>query len=236
MAGYTLNGNPWGGSFILEASTNGTVWETMVAKSSNNTFIGRQGLATGSGNVSSGYNFAEFSNTTFSIYKPLTTYTPPDSLSNSTIPSSLSLNSTVIDCTINISGGNQNPANIVNDFSVTLVPENATPPFWNAPTQFNCTVKNYSGNTLTFDTKPINITGRCKLAVIIRSGEGTGVTSNQLLDSVTYIIKRSFTFTGTLAENITGNLVIALLFPTGLSSGTETLKVYYSTSKCRSES
>ena len=82
----------------------------------------------------------------------------------------------------------------------------------------------------TFDTKPVNITGRCKLAVIIRSGEGTGETSTRLLDSVIYYIKRSFTFTGTLAENSAGNLVITLSFPIGLSSGTETIKVYYSAS------
>jgi hypothetical protein len=49
MDGYTLNNNPWGGSFILEASTNGTSWDTMVAKSSNDTFLGREGLSTGGG-------------------------------------------------------------------------------------------------------------------------------------------------------------------------------------------
>jgi hypothetical protein len=200
LAGYTLNGNPWGGSFILEASTNGSSWEPMVVKSSN---------GTRSGNILSGYNSDAFSNTTFSIYKPSATYTSPDSLSNSTIPSSLSLNSTVTNCTIDISGGNPNPPNSVHDFSVTLVPENATYPYWTISTQFNCTVKNYSSNTLT---------GKCKIAVVIRSGPGTGVESNQLLDSVTYYIKRSFTFTGILAENNAGNLVISLLFPTGLSS------------------
>jgi hypothetical protein len=49
MDGYTLNNNPWGGSFILEASTNGISWDTMVAKSSNDTFLGREGLSTGGG-------------------------------------------------------------------------------------------------------------------------------------------------------------------------------------------
>jgi hypothetical protein len=51
MSGYTLNGNPWGGSFILEASTNGSSWETMVAKSSSGTFLGREGLTTGGGGI-----------------------------------------------------------------------------------------------------------------------------------------------------------------------------------------
>jgi hypothetical protein len=64
MSGYTLNGNPWGGSFILEASTNGSSWETMVAKSSSDTFLGREGLATGGGNRNLGYNSNAFSNTT----------------------------------------------------------------------------------------------------------------------------------------------------------------------------
>ena len=48
MAGYTLNGNPWGGSFILEASTDGNGWDAMVAKSGTS-FLGREGLATGGG-------------------------------------------------------------------------------------------------------------------------------------------------------------------------------------------
>lgn len=47
MDGYILNGNPYAGSFILEASTNGSIWDTMVAKSSNGTFLGREGLSTG---------------------------------------------------------------------------------------------------------------------------------------------------------------------------------------------
>ena len=46
MSEYTLNGNPWGGSFILEASTDGNGWDAMVAKSGTS-FLGREGLATG---------------------------------------------------------------------------------------------------------------------------------------------------------------------------------------------
>lgn len=180
--------------------------------------------------ITSGYNSTQFSNTAFSIYKPLNSYTPPTTLSNSSIPGSLSLNSSVANCTIDISGGNQTPVNNVNDFSVTLVPINAMYPYWTAPTQFNCTVNGYSSNRITFNTKPVNITGRCKLAVIVRSSEGTGVISTQLLDSVIYYIKRSFTFTGTLNDTSAGNLVITISFPTGLSSGTETIKVYYSAS------
>ena len=75
MSVYKLNGNPSGGSFILEASTDGNSWDTMVAKSSNGTFLGRQGLETPSGTtVSSGYNSLAFSNTAFSIYKANSSY------------------------------------------------------------------------------------------------------------------------------------------------------------------
>lgn len=84
MSEYTLNGNIWGGSFILEASTDGISWEPMVAKTSNGKYLGREGLATQSGTiVSSGYNSNSFSNTTFSIYKPLT-YTAVSGLTNLT--------------------------------------------------------------------------------------------------------------------------------------------------------
>ena len=45
MSEYTLNGNPWGGSFILEASTDGNSWDAMVAKSGT-AFLSREGLTT----------------------------------------------------------------------------------------------------------------------------------------------------------------------------------------------
>ena len=62
MSGYTLNGNPWAGSFILEGSTDGTSWDVMVAKSANNTFLSQEGLSTAGGNISSGYNSTVFTN------------------------------------------------------------------------------------------------------------------------------------------------------------------------------
>jgi hypothetical protein len=46
MDGYILNNTPWGGSFILEGSTDGISWDVMLAKSANNTFLGREGLST----------------------------------------------------------------------------------------------------------------------------------------------------------------------------------------------
>ena len=55
----------------------------MVAKTSNGKYLGREGLATQSGTIVSGYNSNSFSNTTFSIYKPLT-YTAVSGLTNLT--------------------------------------------------------------------------------------------------------------------------------------------------------
>ena len=43
MSNYFVDGNPWGGSFILEASTNGSSWDAMIAKSSTGKFLGREG-------------------------------------------------------------------------------------------------------------------------------------------------------------------------------------------------
>jgi hypothetical protein len=80
-SGYILNGNPCAGSFILEGSADGTSWDVMVAKSANNTFLGREGLSTTGGNISSGYNSTVFTNTTFSIYKPDNTYTQVTTIS-----------------------------------------------------------------------------------------------------------------------------------------------------------
>ena len=47
MDNYLSNGNSWGGSFILEASTDGNTWDVMTAKSSGGQFLGREGLSTG---------------------------------------------------------------------------------------------------------------------------------------------------------------------------------------------
>jgi hypothetical protein len=47
MSNYFLDGNPWAGSFILEASTDGTIWEPMIAKSSTGKFLGKEGLVGG---------------------------------------------------------------------------------------------------------------------------------------------------------------------------------------------
>jgi hypothetical protein len=177
MSGYTLNGTPWGGSFILEASTNGTVWETMVAKSSNNTFLGREGLATPVGtNLSSGYNDKAFSNTTFSIYKPSDTYIWP---TLGTLTSTGIAYKQTKSCTIIIQG-TYAYKNTVDDFNVHLVTQYTTSPYLSPGNIFNCSVTSYlqvgSDWTLTFSCKPLLI-GNAFFAVFIRSGQGTGITT-----------------------------------------------------------
>ena len=106
MSRYILNGNPWGGSFILEASTDGNSWDAMVAKSGT-AFLSREGLTTvgGGGVISSGYNSETFSNTTFSIYKPSGTYYPPDTVTHATFGTLKQISTK--SCTVTLS---RNPA------------------------------------------------------------------------------------------------------------------------------
>ena len=74
---------PWGGSFILEASTTGEdgTWVPMVASSDSGTCLGREGLVAGGiGLTGSGYNAFAFTNKIFTISKP-NTYIPPSGVS-----------------------------------------------------------------------------------------------------------------------------------------------------------
>ena len=185
MAGYTLNGNPWGGSFILEGSTDGTSWDVMVAKSPNNTFLGREGLSTTGGNISSGYNSNVFTNTNFSIYKPDNTYFPPDTVSNVTYSGELKQYSTTTGCKVTLSrvgGGGTwiKTSNTKDDFSVNCVLSTDSSPLTSGSV-FNCVVTNYdsSNGELTFDATP-TISKTCKFAIIVRSGQGTGEISKSL--------------------------------------------------------
>ena len=182
MSGYTLNGSPWGGSFILEGSTDGTNWDVMVAKTGNNTFLGREGLSTTGGNISSGYNSTALSNTAFSIYKPDNTYFPPDTVSTATYSGDLKQYSTTTGCKVTLSRGDSTwnkTSNTKEDFNVNCFLSTESP--WTAGTKFNCVVTDYNSanGDLTFDATP-TISGTCKFAIIVRSGQGTGVISSTL--------------------------------------------------------
>jgi len=181
-SGYTLNGNPWAGSFILEASTDGSSWEPMIAKSSNGTFLGKEGLVGGGGNLSTGYNSVTFSNTTFNIYKPSNSYFPPDTANTLTYTGTLA-QSSLKSCTVTLVRDLDNrwdkTKNIKEDFSLNCVQSNIASPYWSSGTQLNCIVTNYDSNTgiLSFNATP-TIFGSCKFGIIVRNGEGTGMISN----------------------------------------------------------
>jgi hypothetical protein len=186
--GYTLNGNSYGGSFILEGSTDGTSWDVMVAKTTNNTFLGREGLSTAGGNISSGYNSTALSNTAFSIYKPDGTYTPVTTISTPSY-TGLLRQFEKTSCKVTISGGNFN-LNTMFDFNIHCVKSNISYPYWSTPTKFNCVVTNYtSGNgELIFDATP-DQTGTSIFAIIVRSGNGSGVVS-VILPSPTFTVEQ----------------------------------------------
>jgi hypothetical protein len=190
MSVYILDGNTWGGSFILEASIDGNTWEPMVAKSSNGTFLGRQGLSTGGGDVLSGYNSNQFSNTQFSVYKPIGSSIPPDTVIPLSIPALMK--STTTTCTVTLSRGDSTwdkTKNIKEDFSVHCVLSTNSPPYWSAPTKFNCVVTDYQDSTgvLTFNATP-TFTGPCKFAIIVRSEKGTGMFSAELVTSTSVTV------------------------------------------------
>ena len=176
MSGYTLNGNPWGGSFILEGSTDGISWDVMVAKSSNNTFLSIEGLSTGGGNISSGYNSTALSNTAFSIYKPNGPYTPPNAVSMPTY-SGILQQAFSTSCTVTIFGGGwSSNSNEKEDFSVHCILASTNSPYWTPGTTiFNCFVTGYNkqNGNLSFNAIP-NINGTCRFIVFVRSGLKTG--------------------------------------------------------------
>jgi hypothetical protein len=187
---------------ILEASTDGNTWETMIAKSSNGKFLGKEGLVGGGGNLSSGYNSAAFSDTTFSIYKPNGSPSiPPDTVTPLSIPALKQSYTTA--CTVTLSrtasGFWDKTKNIKEDFSVHCVLSSNTSPYWSAGTQFNCIVTDYNSTSgvLSFNVTP-TFSGSCKFAIIIRNEEGTGkITSDNLVTLETFnIITPIFTVTG----------------------------------------
>ncbi len=220
MSEYTLNGNIWGGSFILEASTDRISWEPMVAKSSNNTFLGREGLSTTGGNISSGYNSNSFSNTTFSIYKPLT-YTAVSGLTNLTGTITAGQ---VSNFSISLIGYSQD--NTVNDFSAHI--STGAIPTLGGTFKYNCVIKTYINGVLNIDAIVMDLTTTQTLTVLVRSPSGSGVTTATLTTSVSVAVPptRSITHTGTLSLNSPGTMTFTIS-PTPLSNSN--VKVYYDT-------
>ena len=150
----------------------------MIAKSGNN-FLGREGLvANGATNVSSGYNNDGFSNTQFSIYLPVGSYSEPKKLSP--INSGQLRRGSTTSCTVTIlaDGGSWVAgSNAMGDFSVhCILASIQSEPYWTpGTTTFNCVVTGYDNNTgdLSFNATP-DISGPCRFIVLVRSGLGTG--------------------------------------------------------------
>ena len=135
-----MSTNPWGGSFILEASTTGQngSWVPMIAENADGKFLGREGfIAGGPGLTGSGHNAVAFSKNIFTIKSP-TSSIPPDTVTPQSIPA-LKQSSTTT-CTIRLSRGDNNwdkTKNIKEDFSVHCISSSINaPPYWSAGIQF----------------------------------------------------------------------------------------------------
>jgi hypothetical protein len=169
----------------LEASVDGNSWTPMVAKSSNDTFLSREGLETSGGNINLGYNSQPFSNTTYSIYKPFVTYYPPDDVTIKSV-SALKQYSRTTGCKVELrrlaANTWQKDLNKKEDFSVNLFLSISSS--WTPGTKLNCVVTNYNSisGELTFDATP-GVSGTCKFCIIVRSGDGTGLISNTIIST-----------------------------------------------------
>jgi hypothetical protein len=182
-----MSTNPWGGSFILEASTTGQngSWVPMIAENADGKFLGREGfIAGGPGLTGSGHNAVAFSKNIFTIKSP-TSSIPPDTVTPQSIPA-LKQSSTTT-CTILLSRGDNNwdkTKNIKEDFSVHCISSSINaPPYWSAGIQFNCIVTGYDSGSgiLTFNVTP-TLSGLCKFLIIVRN-EGTGMIIAELVTS-----------------------------------------------------
>jgi hypothetical protein len=217
--------NVRGGTFIVEAATAAapTTWVLMVATAGGAT-LGREGTL-GTVPVASGSAGNQtLINKVFTLSAPLNAYVWPDSLGTFTTPT-LAYNVQSSSCSVVISGGSS-ASNVLGDFSACLISTNT----WTlGATASNCILDTYSSNMLSFRVTP-NFVGAARLAVYVRSTEGTGVCGAQLT-STDVMVPRTFIYTGVLYENVQAALDITIASPlTGLTSGSALVKVFYSAS------
>ena len=192
----------------------------MVAKTSNGKYLGREGLATQSGTiVSSGYNDKAFSNTTFSIYKPIT-YTAVSGLTNLTGTITAGQ---VSNFSITLIGYSQD--NTVDDFSAHIS-TGGIPTF--GTFKYNCVIKTYISGVLNIDATVMDLTATQTLTVLVRSPSGSGLTTATPTTTVSVAVPptRSITHTGTLSLNSPGTITFTIS-PTPLANSN--VKVYYDT-------
>ena len=197
------------GGLILEAATSAepTTWVPMVANTSGGATLGRDGLL-GANTLQSSHRAStavELTNTLFSVAPFSDTYAPPTSIGSVSVPGRrLSYNAGLVGCSVIVSGGAWTPGNNVKaDFTVFLdpiAPRDAGPIVTG---RANCIVTAYNATTglLTFDVARLlyyhsgsstgftNLpAGTCAFVVLVRSGEGTGVTMAQLRSDPSYVV------------------------------------------------
>ena len=196
-----FDANVRGGALILEAATaeEPTKWVPMVCTTAGGAKLGREGLMAASSASSLGAN-APLTNTLFSVAPYTNTYTPPTGVESVTVPgSNLQVGTKRQSCTVRVAGSVWTPStNARDDFSVHLVAAGSGDV---GPIKSDCDVTGYNTTTgvLTFDTTPTT-QGLCVFAVIVRSGEGTGITAAQLRPTDSYVLVEAAGTTDTLPK------------------------------------
>lgn len=196
-----FDANVRGGALILEAATaeEPTKWVPMVCTTSGGAKLGREGLMAASSASSLGAN-AALTNTVFSVAPYANTYTPPTGVESVTVPgSNLQVGTKRQSCTVRVAGSVWTPStNARDDFSVHLVAAGSGDV---GPVKSDCEVTGYNTTTgvLTFDATPTT-QGLCVFVVIVRSGEGTGITVAQLRPTDSYVLVEAAGTTDTLPK------------------------------------
>lgn len=220
MERYLFNNKLCGGSYILEASTNGvTGWTAMIAES-NGMFLGRDGLCTAAGQtgITNNQNTSPFVNNIFTITTPSVYNAPTQAQLTSNGSPVFEAGITTTNCQIQISGGSFDAnTNTIDDFNIHLVDSNVSTRasvFSSIiASKFNCTLTNYavvSANiaTITFSTLPDVSVLQCKFVVLVRNGK-TGETV-ELLYTGNVNVKPLISPLWTAARYSPDNTIVAL--------------------------
>ena len=181
----------------------------------------------GGGNLDSGYNSNPFSNTSFSIYKPVGSYYPPDTVDNLQYTGAALEQMATKSCRLTLSrnplstGTWDKTSNTKYDFSVHICLSTDNP-YWSAGTKFNCVVTNYdsSNGELTFDATSNTSGSSCIFAVIVRSGSGSGETISTIRSTSTYVINRPVATITSSAGGISTRLFNGYTYTCIRNSGT----------------
>ena len=205
--------NKKGGTLILEASTSDApnTWIPIIATTASNQTLGRNGLFATSNSNTAG-NVA-LTNKLFTVSP--STFIPPESVSNLSIPSTLRAGTTMNGCTININAGvggwTPGSNTIKEDFSVHCVVSSELSPFWPGNIPFNCSVTNYNtaNGQLTFSILPFSSGANFKFVVFVRDGQGSGVIVSRL-ESTNFAIEEPALTINSIPQNVYTNISISI--------------------------